>query len=111
MLRFIADKITANVRSNDIVGRIGGEKFGVILLQASKSSTLMIANRILGAVENISDEMRLNLDTPITLSGGVSGFPLDADTPETLMEKSQTALVSAKIMGGNRIKLFEHMEE
>ncbi|WP_459915891.1 sensor domain-containing diguanylate cyclase [Desulfocicer niacini] len=111
MLRFIADKITANVRSNDIVGRIGGEKFGVILLQASKSSTLMIANRILGAVENISDEMRLNLDTPITLSGGISGFPLDADTPETLMEKSQTALVSAKIMGGNRIKLFEHMEE
>lgn len=111
ILRFIADKVTACVRSNDIVGRIGGEKFGVILLQASKSSTLMIANRILNAVENISDEMRLNLDAPITLSGGIAGFPMDADTPETLMEKSQTALVSAKIMGGNRIKIFEHMEE
>lgn len=111
MLRCIADKIVICVRSNDIVGRIGGEKFGIILLQASKTSTLMIAKRILSAVEKISLEMRLKIKDTITLSGGISAFPVDADTPETLIEKAQTALISAKIMGGNKIKLFEHMEE
>ena len=111
ILRFIADKIQGCVRTNDIVGRIGGEKFGVILLQASKESARMIAKRILSAVEHLSDEMRLNLDAPITLSGGIAGFPVDADTPENLVQKAQTAIVSAKIMGGNNIKLFDHMEE
>ena len=111
ILRFIADKILGCVRSNDVVGRIGGEKFGVILLQSSKKSAQMIANRILEAVDHLSDEMHLNLKSPITLSGGIAGFPMDADTPESLVQKAQTAIVSAKIMGGNAIKLFEHMEE
>ena len=111
ILRFIADKIQSCVRTNDIVGRIGGEKFGVILLQSSKESAQMIARRILDAVEHISDEMRLNLESPITLSAGISGFPMDADNPESLVQKAQTAIISAKIMGGNTIKLFDHMEE
>ncbi len=111
ILRFIADKIQGCVRTNDIVGRIGGEEFGVILLQSSKESAQMIANRILKAVENLSDEMRLKLKVPITLSGGIAGFPMDADTPESLVQKAQTAIVSAKIMGGNNIKLFDLMEE
>jgi len=111
ILRFIADKILGCVRVNDVVGRIGGEEFGVILLQSSKESAQMIAKRILEAVQNLSDEMHLNLKSPITLSGGIAGFPMDADTPESLVQKAQTAIVSAKIMGGNVIKLFDHMEE
>ncbi len=111
ILRFIADKIQSCVRTNDIVGRIGGEKFGVILLQSTKESAQMIADRILKSVEHLSDEMRLNLDAPITLSGGIAGFPIDANTPESLVQKAQTAIISAKIMGGNAIKLFDHMEE
>lgn len=111
ILRFIADKIQLCVRTNDVVGRIGGEEFGVILLQSSKESAQMIANRILEAVEHLSDEMHLDLKAPITLSGGIAGFPMDADTPESLVQKAQTAIISAKIMGGNTIKLFDHMEE
>jgi len=111
ILRFIADKILGCVRTNDIVGRIGGEEFGVILLKSSKESAQMIANRILASVEHLSDEMHLNLKSPITLSGGIAGFPMDADTPESLVQKAQTAIISAKIMGGNAIKLFDHMEE
>jgi len=99
ILRFIADKILGCVRTNDIVGRIGGEEFGVILLKSSKESAQMIANRILASVEHLSDEMHLNLKSPITLSGGIAGFPMDADTPESLVQKAQTAIISAKIMG------------
>ncbi len=107
MLRFIADKIQVCVRTNDIVGRIGGEEFGVILLQSSRESAEMIANRILKAVSNLPQEMNIDIDVPVTLSGGIANLPVDADTPETLVEKAQTAMVSAKIMGGNRIKVFE----
>lgn len=111
LLRFIADKIKSCVRSNDIVGRIGGEEFGVILIKSTKDSALMIARRILTAVSNIPEEMRINFKHPITLSGGIACLPDDADAPLSLVEKAQTAMVSAKIMGGNCIKTFDHLEE
>ena len=111
VLRFIADKIKSCVRSNDIVGRIGGEEFGVILLQSSKESTSMIADRILKSVSNMAREMNIDLEVPVTLSGGIASLPMDADTPDTLVEKAHTAMVSAKIMGGNRVKSFNTLEE
>ncbi|MBF0468969.1 MAG: diguanylate cyclase [Desulfamplus sp.] len=111
VLRFIADKIKSCVRSNDIVGRIGGEEFGVILIQSSKESAMMIANRILQTVSNMSREMNIDLEVPVTLSGGIASLPIDADTPDTLVEKARIAMVSAKIMGGNNIKEFDTLEE
>lgn len=111
LLRFIADKIKSCVRSNDIVGRIGGEEFGVILLQSSKESAQMIADRILKAVSNLAREMNIDFEVPVTLSGGIATLPVDADTPDALVEKAHTAMVSAKIMGGNRVKIFDTLEE
>lgn len=111
VLRLIADKICACVRSNDIVGRIGGEEFGVILLQADRSSARMIGQRILNAIADIPLEMRLDLGHPLSMSGGIAAHPDDAVVPGELVEKARTALVSAKIMGGGTLKLFDHLEE
>ena len=111
ILRLISDKIRSCVRTNDIVGRIGGEKFGVILVQSAKESALIIAQRILNSMKQLTTELRLELDQPVSLSGGIAGFPTDADTADELVRKAQTAIVSAKIMGGNTVKLFDHMEE
>ncbi len=62
-------------------------------------------------VSGIPAEIRINLSYPITLSCGVSEFPDDASTSEELADRAKTALVSAKIMGGSRIKFFENLEE
>ena len=56
-------------------------------------------------------EINIQLEHPLTLSGGVASFPGDADAPEKLVEMAKTVLVSAKIMGGNRVRSFEHFEE
>ena len=111
LLRFIADKIKTCVRANDIVGRIGGEEFGVILIQSSRESALMIANRIITAVSTIPKEMNIDFKVPITLSGGIATMPQDADRPDALVEKANTALLSSKIMGGNQVKVFDTLEE
>ena len=111
LLRAIADRIKSCSRINDIVGRIGGDEFGVVLPDTSKEDTLKVADRILDAVSGLPTEMHIKLSHPSTLSCGIAGFPDDADTPGKLVERAKTALVSAKIMGGNRIKSFEHLEE
>ncbi|HPJ68818.1 MAG TPA: sensor domain-containing diguanylate cyclase [Desulfobacteraceae bacterium] len=111
LLRVIGDRIKSVVRVVDLVGRIGGQEFGVALPDTSKQDGLWIAERILNSISDLPNEMRIHLSKPLTLSGGVAGFPDDADTPGDLVEKAKTALVSAKIMGGNRIQSVEHFEE
>ncbi len=111
LLRVIADRIKSCLRSNDIVGRIGGDEFGVVLPDTPKQDAFKVASRILDTVSDLPVDMRIQLTHPPTLSGGMATFPDDSDTPEKLVERAKTALVSAKILGGNRVKTFEHMEE
>lgn len=111
LLRLIADRIRSCLRMNDIVGRIGGDEFGVLLPDTSIKDTLKVARRIIDAVSNLPAEMRVQSPYPLTLSGGTSGFPDDGETAADLVENAKTALLSAKIMGGNCIKDFDPSEE
>ncbi|MCP4253158.1 MAG: sensor domain-containing diguanylate cyclase [Candidatus Scalindua sp.] len=111
LLRIIADRIKNCIRPTDIVGRIGGEEFGLLLLGTEKKNSLNVLNRIIDSISEIPTEIRIKLSYPITLSCGVSEYPKDAKDSGELVEKAKTALVSAKIMGGNRIRFFETFEE
>lgn len=51
VLRKLASTIKANVRGRDVVGRIGGEEFGVFLREADQITADLIAERIRTAVE------------------------------------------------------------
>ncbi|KHE90737.1 MAG: sensor domain-containing diguanylate cyclase [Candidatus Scalindua rubra] len=111
LLRIIADRIKRSIRPIDIVGRIGGEEFGIALVNTEKKCSLNVINRIVDAVSEIPTEIRIKLSYPITLSCGISEYPKDAKDPGELVDRAKTALVSAKIMGGNCIKFFETLEE
>ena len=111
LLRIIADRINRCLRNYDIAGRIGSDEFAITLPDTDKQRALEVAHRILDAVSDIPTEMNIPLSHPLTLSGGVIQFPDDAETPGALVENAKACLVSAKIMGGNRIKSFEHLEE
>jgi len=55
--------------------------------------------------------MKLDISAPVTMSAGCTIFPNDAEEPVTLVEKAKTALMSAKIMGGNRIVMYQSIED
>ncbi len=111
LLSLIAERIRNHVRKEDIVGRIGGDEFGLILPQTNKEDALMVTDRILTSILTIPEDMNIYSDNELSLSAGISIYPYDAEDPHTLLEKAKTALVSAKIMGGNQVKTYEYEEE
>lgn len=111
LLRVVADHIKSRVRIPDIVGRIGGEEFGLVLPGAAKQDALRIANRIAESISDTADAIHVHLTESLVMSGGVATYPEDADSPGTLVEKAKVALLSAKIMGGNRVMPYRRQEE
>ena len=51
-LKAVAERLRAQVRESDVVGRIGGDEFGVILVQADLSAALAKAASLVSAVES-----------------------------------------------------------
>ena len=84
------------------MSRFGGEEFCVILPGLDKKKSYAIA----GALRERIKEEKIILrrqETFVTVSIGVSGFPLDADRPDVLIEQADKAMYEAKHKGRNRV--------
>ena len=89
-------------REEDIVSRIGGEEFAVILPVTLATDAVRVAERIRSAVE---------AQTPIeaervTVSVGVAAAPLDGSSPRELFACADAALRVAKEEGKNRVHRY-----
>lgn len=92
-------------RPGDIVGRIGGDEFMVLLKNCeSRKAVELIAERICGAMKRIFAAERVDFD----LSGsiGISMYPLQAVAYLDMFRKADAALYRAKKGGKNRFSFY-----
>ena len=90
-------------RGEDIACRYGGEEFTLILPEAGIEAALQRAQAIRTAVESMRVQ-HLGRELPqVTVSIGVSAFPGDGETPESLLRVADEALYRAKHNGRNRV--------
>lgn len=102
VLRLVAEVMNGNIRTGDTLARYGGEEFAVLLPTANLENGIKLAERIRGAVEARRLKKRRtdeDLGT-ITMSIGVAAYR-DSDTAETLIERADQCLYSAKDKGRN----------
>src|SRR5216683_3864930 len=104
VLRQIADRAVRQVRSVDLVGRLGGEEFVVVMPETSLGGAVVVAERLRAAV---ADEPFIPQGTsaklPITISIGIAMTGEGSDTMETLLKRADDALYAAKNAGRNRV--------
>ena len=102
-LRQISAAILGTVRGNDLVGRIGGEEFAVLLSGADRSIAAAVAERIRHAVGAIA----FNPDgVACPLSVSIGGALFDVPTPFiTLYRQADQRLYEAKHLGRDRVAL------
>ncbi|MDR0645184.1 MAG: diguanylate cyclase [Treponema sp.] len=104
LLKAVSGTIESSTRGADVVARIGGEEFGVILPNASLKDVLVIAERIRSNVEALHVSTADGCVTRTTISiGVVSLIPTQAMTIEDFISQADKNLYKAKEMGRNRI--------
>ena len=105
LLQEIAKRVRAAVRPADIVVRMGGDEFVVVLHRVNAPDEVAIAatriNEVLSAPVMIDGRALV-----ATVSIGVSMFPRDGATMGELLKHSDTAMYQAKDLGRNNFQVF-----
>jgi two-component system, cell cycle response regulator len=104
VLRELAGRAVRQVRSVDLVGRLGGEEFVVVMPETSLSGAVIVAERVRTAVADepfVLQEGGTRLPVTVSVGVAVTGAE-DDDTQESLLKRADDALYAAKREGRNR---------
>jgi len=102
-LRVFSRVLGRETRAFDLLGRIGGEEFAVVLPETPIDAGLQIAERLREAVEQSSFIFQHGPSIRFTVSIGAT--PLQAgDNLDSLLARADHALYRAKHAGRNRVK-------
>ena len=95
VLQTIAQRLKENTRDDDTVSRHGGDEFLYLLMEVRDERDIaLIAEKILNAIQvpcNVSAR-----DLTISASIGISIFPKDGTTADTLVKSADKAMYHAK---------------
>ncbi len=108
VLKAIAKTLKMSIRRSDIVGRFGGEEFIIILPNTNKEQAYLVAEKIRKNVEDL-DYNNFNLKNipKITISIGLSIYPMHGYSHYHLIRKADEALYQAKKTGKNKTIIAE----
>ncbi|GJL86023.1 MAG: PleD family two-component system response regulator [Micavibrio sp.] len=107
VLKIFAERLTANLRSFDLVARIGGEEFIVILPDVSEQRAYMVAERLRCSISEVPVPCGVPEGT-LNITTSVGGAIIDhgEHTTEEVMERADKCLYQAK-EGGRNCTVFE----
>lgn len=106
VLKSVAAILLANVKGRDIVSRIGGEEFAVLLPDTRLEYAKIVAENLRAAVESAKVkkiETGETLDT-VTVSVGITCYKRD-DTTDILIDRADKAMYKSKNEGRNRVSI------
>ena len=96
------------LRTNDVLGRYGGEEFGILLPQTTLSDAQMVAERIRNEIQlqpmNCDDNL-----VDVSLSMGVDSMAAKYHHYDDLLTHADMALYHAKRNGRNQVVCYTHL--
>jgi len=107
LIKQVASKMVGLIRRDDTISRIGGDEFVFLLEKIQKTTE---CERTL---EKIMEFFKAPIDTPVgalklSVSIGISLYPDDGESGETLLKNADIALHQAKETGKNNYCFFTH---
>lgn len=102
----VGDRLSRTLRGSDIIGRIAGNKFGVILKNCREQEIAVVATRLRGAVRGSGIETRSGL-AAATCSVGAVWLPSAASTSQEAMLRAEQALDRARSGGRDGFATYQ----
>jgi len=103
-LAVFAEAVTDALRQGDVIGRLGGTEFAVILPGTDEDSAARVGEKLRLAVENLTFSLD-GTDIPLTASIGVAILREQDTRPEDVLQRAALALAAAKKAGGNAVRV------
>jgi diguanylate cyclase (GGDEF)-like protein len=103
ILRSLAETLKDSVRASDVVYRLGGEEFAIVVTSRAPQNAEQLAHRLVERVESAE----FGPAGRITISVGLARGPEHAMNPRELIACAEAAMMSAKARGKNQIVLYE----
>ena len=102
VIRHFADLCRSDLRDIDVIARIGGEEFAILLIGSALGPAVEVAERIRRQVESSAVPGSGDSVVSFTVSIGVAQLQADADNVD-LFGDADSALYAAKRSGRNRV--------
>jgi len=101
----IASRLKESIRVGDTVARIGDDEFAVLLFAPESEGHITDVTQRL--MEDLSKAVCFGENTLYARSSiGISVYPQDGDTPETLIKNADNAMCRVKARGKNGFRFF-----
>jgi diguanylate cyclase (GGDEF)-like protein len=94
------------LRTEDVMGRIGGEEFLCVLPRADADIAEKIAQRMKNEISNFKFDVDNDDAFSVTISVGISCYNEEVSDSKGLYEQADQALYHAKDAGKNRVNVF-----
>lgn len=105
-LRGAAMRLVGCLRDVDTVSRPGGDEFAIILENLKSEDDAAAITR--KTLKTLSEPYLFDgEDITITACAGVTCFPADGDTPETLLKNAERAMLRARERGRGQYRMFQ----
>jgi len=105
VLKKLGELMLSQFRKSDIVGRIGGEEFAVVLSGADVAQAKLVAEKFRREVEDMSVFWQ-DAEIKVTISIGAAEFRKKYDNFQEIMLHADEALYESKTWGRNRTSIF-----
>ncbi|MBC2709989.1 MAG: GGDEF domain-containing protein [Desulfosarcina sp.] len=104
VLRMVAGTIKASIKGKDLVARIGGEEFAILLPDTPLEGAITLADNIRLTFERLDLKKKNTGESlgKITLSFGVTKYKKE-ETPEDFFQRADDALYQSKETGRNKV--------
>ncbi len=104
VLKYLSGLFNESTRESDIVARIGGEEFAILLPDTDKDSAYIMAEKIRKVVQSKPFVYDENITINITISAGVNDVNPDVDKSiDMTIDRADKALYKAKHSGRNMV--------
>lgn len=105
LLTMIAKRLQSLMREQDIIARTGGDEFVILLPNTPKTGAQKVVEKILLTISKPYEIQQTTLT--MSLSIGISIFPDDGSTMDTLIQNADHAMYQSKSLGRNTFNFFQ----